>query len=178
MQSNKIHQTEIYPSTWNPKIDPAKSVLWEPYFSGCVLSAFPCIQPNSRPSRERLLVSWAHGKLNHRGQPFNSLSIFDKNYQKNLHPGSKSPIFNSKIYKRLGNGMIFDQSGSTIPLIYFPKRPLRATPGPKQPTDHRQRPQAQTVHHISLDLALRRGFCRQENLQSAQIRHQKDPCFL
>ena len=103
-------------------------------------------------------MSWAHGKLNHRGQAFNSLSIFDKNYQKNLHSGSKSPIFNSKIYKRLGNGMIFDQSGSTIPLIYFPKRPLRATPGPKQPTDHRQRPQAQTIHHIPLDLALRRVF--------------------
>lgn len=122
-------------------------------------------------------MSWAHGKLNHRGQPFNSLSIFDKNYQKNLHSGSKSPIFNSKIYKRLGNGMIFDQSGSTIPLIYFPKRPLRATPGPKQPTDHRQRPQAQTIHHIPLDLALRRLFVAKKICKVPKKRHQKDPCF-
>jgi len=122
-------------------------------------------------------VSWAHGKLNHRKQPFDSLSIFDKNYQKNLHSGSKSPIFNSKLYKRLGNGMIFDQSGSTIPLIYFPKRPFRATPGPKQPTDHRQRPQAQTIHHISLDLALRRLFVAKKICKVPKKRHQKDPCF-
>lgn len=72
--------------------------------------------------------------------------------------------------------MIFDQSGSTIPLIYFPKQPLRATPGPKQPTDHRQQPQAQTVHHISLDLALRRLFvakkiCKVPKFVTKRIHH-------
>lgn len=160
-----------------PKNRPCKKCSLGTIIFRLCFKRLPLHSTQFRPSRERLLVSWAHGKLNHRGQPFNSLSIFDKNYQKNLHSGSKSPIFNSKIYKRLGNGMIFDQSGSTIPLIYFPKRPLRATPGPKQPTDHRQRPQAQTIHHIPLDLALRRLFVAKKICKVPKKRHQKDPCF-